>query len=136
MVGSARSPVGAAILVLAEEDRLMATETPVVTISASAARRIADLIHQEVRANLKLRVSVSGGGCSGFQYGFDFDDKVNADDLVFARDGAAVVIDETSAAYMAGAEIDYVEDLVGAAFSIKNPNAVSSCGCGNSFSLV
>ncbi len=107
-----------------------------VTISESAARRIAELLRQEGRADLKLRISVSGGGCSGFQYGFDFDDKVGPDDILFEKNGAVVVIDETSVAYMAGAEIDFVEDLVGAAFSVKNPNAVSSCGCGNSFSLV
>jgi iron-sulfur cluster insertion protein len=106
-----------------------------VTITESAARRIAYLLSQEDRPNLRLRVSVSGGGCSGFQYGFDFDEKVNDDDLLFQKDGAAVVIDELSVSYMAGAQIDFVEDLVGAAFAIRNPNASSSCGCGNSFSL-
>lgn len=114
----------------------MSGESLPVTISESAARRIAHLLAQEGRPNLKLRISVSGGGCSGFQYGFDFDDKINEDDIVLERDGAAVVIDGTSIACMAGAEIDFVEDLVGASFSVKNPNAVSSCGCGNSFSLV
>ncbi len=106
-----------------------------VTITESAARRIAYLLSQEDRPNLRLRVSVSGGGCSGFQYGFDFDEKVNDDDLLFEKDGASVVIDELSVGYMAGAEIDFVEDLVGAAFAIRNPKATSSCGCGNSFSL-
>jgi iron-sulfur cluster insertion protein len=108
---------------------------PTVLVTESAARRIAFLMQQEATPNLKLRIAVSGGGCSGFQYGFSFDDTVNADDRLFERDGAAVVIDETSLELLGGAEIDFVEDLVGAAFQIRNPNARSSCGCGNSFSV-
>lgn len=106
-----------------------------VTISEAAAKRIAFLMSQEADPEAKLRVSVSGGGCSGFQYGFAFDRTVNDDDRVIERDGAVVVIDETSLNYLAGSEIDFVDDLVGAAFAITNPNATSSCGCGNSFSL-
>ena len=106
-----------------------------VTISETAARRIVFLMGEEADPEAKLRVSVSGGGCSGFQYGFTFDRTVNDDDQVIERDGAVVVIDETSLNYLAGAEIDFVDDLVGAAFAITNPNATSSCGCGNSFSL-
>ena len=82
-----------------------------------------------------LRIAVSGGGCSGFQYGFSFDDTRNEDDLVFERDGVKLLIDQTSIDLMGGAEIDFVEDLVGSSFQVRNPNASSSCGCGNSFSI-
>jgi iron-sulfur cluster insertion protein len=82
-----------------------------------------------------LRIAVSGGGCSGFQYGFTFDEEKNEDDVVFERDGVVVVVDEVSLDLLAGAEVDFVEDLMGASFQIKNPNAASSCGCGNSFSI-
>jgi iron-sulfur cluster insertion protein len=108
---------------------------PQVVVTESAARRIAYLMAQEATPNVKLRLAVSGGGCSGFQYGFSFDDTVNHDDRVFTRDGATVVIDETSLELLGGAEIDFVEDLVGAAFQVRNPNATSRCGCGNSFSI-
>ena len=110
-------------------------ETPSVSLSASAAKRIADLIEQDGAPGLMLRVSVSGGGCSGFQYGFSFDDAVNPDDRTFARDGVTVVIDEVSLGLLSGSEIDYVEELIGASFQINNPQATSSCGCGASFSI-
>ena len=113
----------------------VAERGPTVNVTESAARRIAFLMTQEDTPNVRLRIAVSGGGCSGFQYGFSFDDTVNADDRLFTRGGAAVVIDETSLELLGGAEIDFVEDLVGAAFQIRNPNAKSSCGCGNSFSV-
>src|SRR5258708_22773034 len=106
-----------------------------IAVSESAARRIAFLKTQEDAAGAFLRIAVSGGGCSGFQYGFSFDDTVGGDDRLFTRDGATVVIDETSLELLRGAEIDFVEDLVGASFQIRNPNASSSCGCGNSFAL-
>jgi len=106
-----------------------------VAVSASAARRIGELIAAEGRPGLKLRVAVAGGGCSGFQYTFDFDDRVNEDDLVVERDGIAVLVDAISLDYMAGAEIDFVDDLIGAAFRVHNPNAEASCGCGTSFSI-
>lgn len=108
---------------------------PSVTLSESAAKRIAFLASQEAQPGLMLRVSVSGGGCSGFQYGFAFDDIRNDEDRLFEREGAKVVIDETSLELLNGAEIDFVEDLVGASFQIRNPNAKSSCGCGNSFAV-
>lgn len=111
------------------------TATPGVNLSESAAKRIAWLMTQEEHKGLMLRITVSGGGCSGFQYGFAFDDNVGDEDKLFERSGAKVVIDDTSLELLAGAEIDYVEDLVGASFQIKNPNAKSSCGCGNSFSV-
>lgn len=106
-----------------------------VAVTAGAARRIGELIRADGRDGLKLRVAVAGGGCSGFQYTFDFDDQINDDDLVVERDGIAVLIDETSLGFLAGAEIDFVDDLIGAAFRVHNPNAQASCGCGTSFSI-
>jgi iron-sulfur cluster insertion protein len=106
-----------------------------ITVTASAAKRIALLREQEQVGSANLRIAVSGGGCSGFQYGLSFDDQTNPDDRVFERDGIGVVIDEVSLDLLNGAEIHFVEDLMGAAFRINNPNAASSCGCGNSFSI-
>ena len=106
-----------------------------ITVTESAARRIAVLKAQEAAEGAFLRIAVSGGGCSGFQYGLSFDDQKNPDDREFERDGVAVVVDDTSLDLLNGAEIDFVEDLMGASFQIKNPNAASSCGCGNSFSV-
>ena len=108
--------------------------TTAVSLSERAARRIGDILKNEP-AGAMLRVSVEGGGCSGFQYKFDFDQTKTADDLVLARDGAVVLIDPMSQQYMAGAEIDYVDDLIGASFKINNPVATASCGCGTSFSI-
>jgi iron-sulfur cluster insertion protein len=109
--------------------------TQVVTLSESAARRVAELRAAEGNPDLMLRVTVSGGGCSGFQYGFGFDAAVNEDDKVFERDGVRLVVDEVSLDLLAGSEVDFVENLMGAAFQIKNPNAKSSCGCGSSFAV-
>ena len=107
-----------------------------VALSDSAARRVAALIRAEGRPDVRLRVSVSGGGCSGFQYGFALDDKpVEPDDVLVERDGAAVVVDGVSLMYVLGAELDWVEDLGGSYFRVKNPNASSSCGCGTSFAI-
>jgi iron-sulfur cluster insertion protein len=106
-----------------------------VTLSASAAKRVAELKAQENMPDSFLRLAVSGGGCSGFQYGFSFDQAKNVDDLIFERDGVALVIDEVSLELVKGAELDFVEDMMGSAFQVKNPNAASSCGCGNSFSI-
>jgi len=106
-----------------------------VTISASAARRIAALIAEEANHDLMLRLSVSGGGCSGFQYGFSLDAARLEDDVFFRRDGITVVVDSTSLDLIQGSEIDFVEELVGSSFQVRNPNATSSCGCGNSFSI-
>src|SRR4051812_10638410 len=106
-----------------------------IAVTESAARRIAALKQQEEAANAFLRISVSGGGCSGFQYGLDFDNTQNPDDHVFERGDIAVVVDDVSLDLLNGAEIDFVEDLMGASFQIRNPNAASSCGCGNSFSI-
>ena len=111
------------------------TEERRIVLTENAARRIAILRNQEQAENAFLRISVSGGGCSGFQYGFTFDHQRHADDFVFERDGIAVVVDDISLGLLNGAEVDFVEDLMGASFQIHNPNAASSCGCGNSFSI-
>ncbi len=107
-----------------------------VELTERAARRIAALQSAEENRGQDLRISVSGGGCQGFQYNFNFDPARNPDDVVFERDGARVVVDEISLDLLAGSELDFVEDLVGSYFAIKNPNAKSSCGCGSSFSTV
>lgn len=106
-----------------------------VTVTESAARRLAEIVAAEGDDRLALRVSVSGGGCSGFQYSFTLDDGVNEDDVTIERDGVRIVIDNVSLELLAGAEIDFVEELSGSAFRIRNPNATSSCGCGNSFAI-
>lgn len=110
-----------------------------VTLSQRAAARIAAILAEENKAAadtpVMLRVSVSGGGCSGFQYGFDLDTRRAEDDLVLERDGAVVLIDSTSLPFLEGAEIDYVDELIGASFQVRNPNATASCGCGTSFSI-
>jgi iron-sulfur cluster insertion protein len=106
-----------------------------ITITDSAARRIAALKAQEEAEGAFLRIAVSGGGCSGFQYGLTFDDQRSPDDVVFEHGGVTVIVDEVSLDLLNGAEVDFVEDLMGASFQIRNPNAASSCGCGNSFSI-
>jgi iron-sulfur cluster insertion protein len=106
-----------------------------IQVSESAARRIAVLKQQEEAQDAFLRIAVSGGGCSGFQYGLSFDEQRNPDDFVFEHGEIAVVVDDVSLDLLNGAELDFVEDLMGASFQIKNPNAASSCGCGNSFSI-
>ena len=111
------------------------TEERQIIVTENAARRIAALKVQESAENAFLRIAVSGGGCSGFQYGLSFDDQRNEDDFVFERDGVGVVVDDVSLGLLNGAEVDFVEDLMGASFQIRNPNAASSCGCGNSFSI-
>ena len=116
-------------------DTALAEKSAEFAVTDAAARRIAFILSQEEHKGMMLRISVSGGGCSGFQYGFTFDDTAAGDDLVVERDGARVVIDETSLDLLGGSQIDYVEDMIGASFQIKNPIAKSSCGCGNSFSV-
>jgi iron-sulfur cluster assembly accessory protein len=113
---------------------MTATSVTAVTLTERAARRIGQILKDEPAGSM-LRVSVEGGGCSGFQYKFDFTGTKADDDLVLARDGATVVVDPVSVQYMAGAEIDFVDDLIGSSFRINNPVATASCGCGTSFSL-
>lgn len=110
------------------------SDSPIV-FTDSAAAKVSALIAEEGDANLKLRVYVSGGGCSGFQYGFTFDDVVNDDDTTLEKNGVTVLIDSMSIQYLAGAEIDYKDDLSGSQFVIRNPNATTTCGCGSSFSV-
>ncbi|CAH2896371.1 MAG: Iron-sulfur cluster insertion protein ErpA [uncultured Paraburkholderia sp.] len=117
------------------------TDTPVTEMPASfvftdaAADKVKQLIEEEGNADLKLRVFVQGGGCSGFQYGFAFDEAVNEDDTVMNKSGVQLLIDSMSYQYLVGAEIDYKDDINGAQFVIKNPNATTTCGCGSSFSV-
>ena len=108
--------------------------TTAVRVSERAARRIGEILEKEPPGTM-LRVSVEGGGCSGFQYKFDVERDVADDDLIIDRNGAVVLIDPLSLKYMDGAEIDFVDDLIGASFKVANPNATASCGCGTSFSI-
>lgn len=104
-------------------------------ITDAAAAKVKKLIEEEGNPNLKLRVTVSGGGCSGFQYGFDFDENVSDDDIKIEKDGVTMLIDNMSMQYLAGSAVDYLEGLEGARFVISNPNAKTTCGCGSSFSV-
>ena len=111
-------------------------ETPeIMVFTDSAANKVRELIEEEGNPELKLRVFVSGGGCSGFQYGFTFDEEVNEDDTAFEKNGVLLLVDPMSYQYLAGAEVDYQEGLEGSRFVIKNPNAATTCGCGSSFSI-
>ena len=112
-----------------------ATEMSPFNFTDSAADKVKALIEEEGNPELKLRVFVTGGRCSGFQYGFTFDEVTNEDDMVMEKNGVTLLIDPMSMQYMVGAEVDYTEGLEGAQFVIKNPNAVSTCGCGSSFSV-
>ena len=112
----------------------MGTRMDDITLTERAARRISEILGREPPGSM-LRVSVEGGGCSGFQYKFDIDRRQATDDLVIRRDGATVLVDQISVGYLAGSEIDFVDDLIGASFRINNPHATASCGCGTSFSL-
>ena len=105
-----------------------------IAVSGRAAKRIAEILKGEPAARM-LRVSVEGGGCSGFQYKFDLVPGEEPGDLVIERDGVSVLVDAVSLPFMAGAELDFVDDLIGAAFKVKNPNAKASCGCGTSFTV-
>jgi iron-sulfur cluster insertion protein len=109
------------------------TQDPIV-FTDNAASKVAHLIAEEGNEDLKLRVYVQGGGCSGFQYGFTFDEEINDDDTCIVKNGVTVLVDSMSIQYLQGAEIDYKEDLSGSQFVIRNPNAATTCGCGSSFS--
>jgi len=113
----------------------MANDIPSPLIfTENAASKVRELIEEEGTPDLKLRVFVSGGGCSGFQYGFTFDETINDDDTLVERNGVSLLIDPMSLQYLAGAEIDYTDGLQGSQFVIRNPNATTTCGCGSSFS--
>ncbi|AOJ30557.1 iron-sulfur cluster insertion protein ErpA [Burkholderia metallica] len=118
------------------ESAATTTDMPVPFVfTDAAADKVKQLIDEEGNPDLKLRVFVQGGGCSGFQYGFTFDEEVNEDDTVMDKNGVQLLIDSMSYQYLVGAEIDYKDDLNGAQFVIKNPNASTTCGCGSSFSV-
>ena len=104
-------------------------------VSRNAVQRIARLQQLERTEGHYFRIAVAGGGCSGFRYNMSFDSQRNADDIAFERDGVTVLVDETSLALLAGSELDFVEEMIGASFQVKNPNAASKCGCGNSFAV-
>lgn len=106
-----------------------------IKLTESAARKVQELVLEEQNPALKLRVYISGGGCSGFQYGFTFDEQTNEDDIQVRRDGVTLLVDPLSYQYLTGAEVDYSESLQGAQFVIRNPNAATTCGCGSSFSI-
>lgn len=106
-----------------------------MSLSESAAMKIKELAEAEGNPDLMFRISISGGGCSGFKYYFALDDSQNEDDVVIEAFGAKLVVDEMSLNYLRGSELDYVEDLMGASFALRNPNAASTCGCGSSFSV-
>lgn len=108
---------------------------PQVTVTPNAAKRVMKLIEMEGKPDMMLRVGVSGGGCSGFQYGISLDDKSAEDDVVTEQHGIRLVVDQTSLDLLNGSVVDYVEDLVGASFQVRNPQASSTCGCGSSFSV-
>jgi iron-sulfur cluster insertion protein len=111
------------------------TESPLLVFTDSAASKVSELIREEGNPNLKLRVFVSGGGCSGFQYGFTFDENEEDGDTCVVTRGVKLLVDPMSYQYLVGAEIDYQDGLEGAQFVIKNPNATTTCGCGSSFSV-
>ncbi len=106
-----------------------------IIFTDAASLKVKELIEEEGNPDLKLRVFVQGGGCSGFQYGFTFDEEINEDDATMVKNGVTLLIDSMSYQYLVGAEIDYKEDLEGAQFVIKNPNATTTCSCGSSFSV-
>ena len=112
-----------------------APAAPTLLFTNSAARKVQELILEERNPELKLRVYISGGGCSGFQYGFSFDEEQAEDDIAVNNDGVTLLVDPLSFQYLMGAEVDYSESLQGAQFVIRNPNASTSCGCGSSFSV-
>ncbi len=112
----------------------IAQDSPVLGMTKAAAARVQTLVDAEGKPNLMLRVAISGGGCSGYSYGFSLDGETTADDRVYEFHGAKLVVDETSLDLLKGSEIDFVDDLLAASFRIKNPNATSTCGCGTSFS--
>lgn len=106
-----------------------------IRFTDNAASKVSELIAEEANPDLKLRVYVTGGGCSGFQYGFTFDEEVSEDDTQVVKNGVTVLVDSMSIQYLQGAEIDYTDDLAGSQFVIRNPNASTTCGCGSSFSV-
>ncbi len=120
---------------MSDSYNLLAMNESNISFSGRAAAKVSALAQEEGIVDLKLRVFVTGGGCSGFSYGFTFDESVAEDDAVIERDGVTMVVDSLSYPYLVGSEIDYREDLQGSQFIVANPNASSTCGCGNSFAI-
>jgi len=116
-------------------ERSEVAEAPPLNFTEAAAQKVEQLIEAEGNSDLKLRVFISGGGCSGFQYGFTFDEEIQDGDTEIAKCGVVLIVDPMSVQYLMGAEIDYKDDLSGAQFIIRNPNAATTCGCGSSFSV-
>lgn len=114
----------------------MTSDSQTFAVTDAAAAKVAQLIAAEGNPELKLRVQVLGGGCSGFQYDFRFDQDVGEDDLIIEKDGVTVLVDSVSLEYLKGSEFDYVEEMIGSSFQVRNPNATASCGCGTSFSVM
>lgn len=106
-----------------------------INLSANAVKKVLELVSEEENPSLKLRVYITGGGCSGFQYGFSFEEEAAEDDMAVERDGVTLVVDPMSFQYLAGSEVDYLEGLEGSRFVVNNPNAATTCGCGASFSI-
>ena len=113
----------------------MDTTTPELTFTESAAKRIKQLIEMDGKPGLNFRLAVSGGGCSGFQYNMTLDDQITDEDRVFTGFDVKVVVDETSLGLLGGTQLDFVSDLIGSSFQVKNPNATATCGCGSSFAV-
>ncbi len=111
-------------------------QTAQFAVTEAAAARVGGLIEAEGKPDMKLRVQVLGGGCSGFSYDFHFDSQVAEDDLIIQKDGVTVLVDSVSIEYLQGSEFDYVEEMIGSSFQVRNPNATASCGCGTSFSVM
>ena len=111
------------------------TEMPTVSMTQNAVHRLESLIAAKDKSNLMLRVYVQGGGCSGFQYGFQFEEQMEEDDIEFERDGVKLLVDSMSFQYLMGSEIDFIDDLMGTRFVVSNPNATTTCGCGSSFAI-
>ena len=120
---------------MSEIEQVTGTPPNPMMFSDAAATKVSELLREEDNPNLKLRVFISGGGCSGFQYGFTFDENVEDGDTMIEKGGVTLLVDPMSVQYLMGAEIDYREDLEGAQFVIRNPNATTTCGCGSSFSV-
>ena len=111
------------------------TEAPMVSMTQNAVQRLAELIAVKDKSSLMLRVYIQGGGCSGFQYGFQFEEQREEDDLEFERDGVKLLVDSMSFQYLMGSEVDFIDDLMGTRFVVSNPNATTTCGCGSSFAV-
>ncbi len=120
---------------MSEATDAMVAEAPALGFTANAAQKVQSLIDEEGNPDLKLRTFITGGGCSGFQYGFMFEEQAQEDDTAVERSGVTLLVDPMSLQYLEGAEIDYKEDVSGAQFVISNPNASTTCGCGSSFSV-